>query len=149
MKKNTLVLFLTIIAISFFLFRGSDFSSLNMFSFLSKDVRTIQKFAISFFEDLKFKDFDSAAKYHSLKDQKKVNIPKLIERLFKVKPEFLDIMEYNILETSLDSSKKRARVKMKTKVNVLNSGKIRNPEVILYYHKKNGKWYMELESSLH
>ncbi len=149
MKKNTLVLFLTIIAISFFLFRGSDFSSLNMFTFLSKDVRILQKFSIAFFEDLKFKDFDNAAKYHSLKDQKKVNIPKLIESLFKVKPEFLDIMEYNILETSLDSSKTRARVKMKTKVNLLNSGKIRNPEVILYYHKKNGKWYMELESSLH
>jgi len=149
MKKTTFVLFTTIIIISIFLLKGSDISSLNMLTFLSKDVSIIQKFALSFFEDLKFKDFDSAAKYHSLKDQKKVNIPKLIEKLFQVKPEFLDIMEYKILETSLDSSKKRARVKMKTKVNILNSGKIKNPEVILYFHKKGEKWYMELESSLH
>jgi len=148
MKKTTFVLFSTIIIISIFLFKGSNISSLNMLTFLSKDVSIVQKFALSFFEDLKFKDFDSAAKYHSLKDQKKVNIPKLIEKLFKVKPEFLDIMEYKILEISLDSSKKRARVKMKAKVNILNSGKIKNPEVILYFHKKDEKWYMELESSL-
>ncbi len=34
-------------------------------------------------------------------------------------------------------------------MHVLNTDEIRNPEAILYYHKKDGNWYMELESSLH
>ena len=37
---------------------------------------------------------------------------------------------------------------MKAKVNVLNSGKIKNPEFILYFKKEGDAWFMELESSL-
>jgi hypothetical protein len=99
-------------------------------------------------EDIKFKDFNKAASYHSPEDQEEVDIPKLMERLFKIKPELLDVMEYSILDSTLDSTGTRGRVKMKAKVNVLNSGKIKNPEFILYYKKEGDEWFMELESSL-
>ncbi|MFC1859287.1 hypothetical protein ACFL9U_14855 [Thermodesulfobacteriota bacterium] len=148
MKKSTVAFILVILALGAYFAYDSQWGKSLMLGVFSKDRDTLNQMSLSFMEDIKFKDFKKAATYHHPEDQKKQNIPKLIERLFKIKPEFLDIMEYNILETSLDSSRKRGRVKLKAKVNVLNSNKIKNPELILYFHNKNGKWYMELESSL-
>lgn len=148
MKKSTIIFIAVILVIGGYLayeWQKSD----NIFSsFMSPDLGEVQTMTLSFLEDIKFKDFKTAASYHSLKDQKKVNIPVLIERKFKIKPEFLDIMEYKVLEKSLDSTGKRARVKVMTTINVLNTGKIKKPELIFYFHKRSGKWYMELESSL-
>ncbi len=148
MKKSTaaLVFVILILAVYFALDTEQGSSILSIFS---KDLKIVDKMANSFLEDIRFKDFDTAASYHHPEDQKKVNIPRLIENLFKIKPELLDIMEYRLLETSLDSEGKRARVKFRAKVHLLNTDKFKNPEAILYFHNKEGKWYMELESSLH
>ena len=124
--------------------QGRTFIS-NLFS---EDRERINRISLSFMEDIKFKDFKKAASYHHPKDREKVDIPRLIERLFKIKPELLDIMDYEILETSLDSSRTRGRVKLSTKVQLLNQERIEHPEMILYYHHRDGRWYMELESSL-
>lgn len=116
----------------------------------SEDSKFLRQQSISFLEDLQFKDFKKAGTYHSLTDRKKVDIPKLIERMFAIKPEFMDIMRYEIKSIDIDRSGDRAKVHTQTIIKVLNTGKIKEPEVILYWRKdpKEG-WVMTLESSLH
>ena len=103
---------------------------------------------INVFLDTQFKDFVKAATYHTPEDQEQVDIPHLIERLFKIKPEFLDIMKYEITDVDIDKSGTRARVKTHSIVKVLNTDKIEEPDIIFYWHKQDGQWYMQLESSL-
>ena len=150
MKRSTLLLALVLLGIFLFLARDARLGG-DLFSGLfSGELTELSKRSLSFMEDLRFKDFEKAASYHRPEDRERADIPRLIERLFKIKPEFLDIMDYQVLDSSLDSSGRRARVKLKAKVHLLNSDEIREPEFILYYHKDDaGQWYMELESSLH
>lgn len=116
----------------------------------SADVKHIRERSKDFLEDLQYKDFKKAGSYHSTEDRKSVDIPVLIERLFAVKPEFLDIMRYEIKKIEIDRSGDRAKVKTQTTVKLLNTNKIKKPEIILYWRKdpKEG-WVMKLESSLH
>ena len=116
----------------------------------SDDKRIVQELSLKFMEDLRYKDFKKAATYHKRSEQKTVDIPFLIERMFLCKPEFLDIMRYDVRSVDIDSSGLRARTHMHTVCKILNSNEIREPEVILYWQKdpKEG-WVMKLESSLH
>lgn len=150
-KTSTIILVLILLGLGAFFYFGSrgNPGAPESSIFASKDEKVIREKSLSFMEDLKYKDFQKAATYHSPEDQKNVDIPKLIERMFLVKPEQLDVMEYRILDADFDSSGQRARVKVKAKIHVLNTSEIRNPEIILYYHKKADQWYMELQSSLH
>lgn len=148
MKKSTVALILVILCLGGYFALDSKMTRNLFFGLFSEDLKIVRETSLSFMEDIKFKDFVKAATYHSPKDQESVDIPKLIERIFKVKPEFLDIIDYEILDTSIDSSGNRARVKLQSRIHLLNSDKIETPELILYYHKKSGRWYMELESSL-
>jgi hypothetical protein len=152
MKKSLIILIVILALGAFFALFSTKFGvKLGGFQIsLNNDKQALEKYALSFLEDIKFKDFKKAATYHSEEDQKKVDIPKLIERLFQVKPEFLDIMKYEITDIDIDASGSRARVKTHTTIKILNSKEIKEPEVILYWQKdKQGQWYMKLESSLH
>jgi len=148
MKKSTVAFVLVALAVGGYILYDSQWGRSVLMGIFSEDLARIEEISLAFMEDIEFKDFNKAASYHSPEDQEKVDIPKLMERLFKIKPEFLDVMEYTILDSTLDSTGTRGRVKMKAKVNVLNSGKIKNPEFILYYKKEGEAWFMELESSL-
>lgn len=148
MNKSTIAFILVILVVGGYFAYDAELGQSLFINLFSKDKKTVNETTLAFMEDIKFKDFKKAATYHHPDDQKEADIPKLIERLFRIKPELLDIVEYSILETSLDSSKKRAKVKLTAKVHMLNSDKIKNLEMIIYYHKKGEKWYMELESSL-
>ncbi len=115
----------------------------------SPDAKQLEGIATKFLEDLQFKDFDKAASYHSREDRKNVNIPALIERMFAIKPEMMDIMRFEIVKVQLDSSGKRAKVKTKTTIKLLNTKEIREPEIMLYFFKDPAEgWVMELESSI-
>jgi hypothetical protein len=148
MKKSTIALVAVILILGGYFLYDAQIRPANIKQFWGDDKKTVNQMSLAFLEDLKFKDFDKAATYHHPQDQEKVNIPHLIERLFRIKPEQLDIMDYEVLDTDLDSTGKRARVKLKAKVHLLNTDKIENPEIMLYFHHKDDKWYMELESSL-
>lgn len=117
---------------------------------LGGDRGLVRRASLSFLEDIQFKDFDSAARYHSPEKQDTVDIPYLIQRLFQVKPEALDIMGYEIIFADLDSTETRARVKMRVKVKELTRGQIRDQELMLYFERKDERspWYMKLEDSL-
>ena len=148
MKKSTIAFIAVLLALGAYFALDARKNGFSPFQFLSGDHKIIEKTTLSFMEDIQFKDFDKAATYHDPEDQKKHDIPKLIERLFKIKPELLDIMEYKIMESTLDSSGNRGRVKVQTKVHRLNTDDFRDVETMFYFHKKSDKWYMELESSL-
>ncbi len=112
--------------------------------------------SIDFLEDLQFKDFDTASTYHLPETQEARNIPDLIRRVFGIRHEVLDIIRYEVAEVDLDRSKTRARVRCFVDFRTMGHKKIResvhaqaNIELMLYWFRgEDGKWTMELESSL-
>ncbi len=117
---------------------------------LGGDRGFLRRAALAFWEDIQFKDFVKAASYHAPEVQGSVDIPYLIERLFGIKPEMLDVMEYEVVLADVDSTGLRARVKTRIKVKILVDGSLAEREVMLYFHRStpDAPWYMELESSL-
>ena len=110
----------------------------------------LRRTALSFWEDIKFKDFAAASGYHAPDVQDTVDIPYLIQRIFMQKPEFLDVMEVEVVLADIDSTGKRARVKTRLKVKDLSMERIGEREVILYFYRDalDTPWYMRLEDSL-
>ncbi len=142
-KKVTLILVLLLVA------GGAAYAVLSgMTSVYQSDVHIIKKKSNRFFECIKFKEFGEASKFHHPSEQKGVDIPKMIEDLFKVPPEQLDIQEVNVLFGEIDTSGVLGKVKTRCTVNVLNAKKTRNPEVMLYWKKMEGRWYLKLRSTL-
>jgi hypothetical protein len=142
----------------------------------NEDVAELERLTRGFLTDLQFKDFDKAALYHTFVDKGKANIPKLIERLFQVKPEFLNIRDFEVVRVEMDPDGKRAKAFFRSTLEILNTAKDDKPnkekevEGILYWHKLPGTeardpkvasttpptpeeladtWFMKLESSLH
>ncbi len=150
--KKILILFVLLLSFAFaaFVISGRASGGEGVGTGSSADRGALSGIALKFMEDLRFKDFQHAASYHSTEDRKKVNIPQLIEQWFQVKPETLDIMRYEILKVDIDSTGKRGRVKIKTVIKILNANEIKEPEMMLYFFKDPAEgWIMELESSLH
>ncbi len=117
---------------------------------LGGDRGALRRIALSFLEDIQFKDFVKAASYHAPDIRDGVDIPFIIQRLFTVRPEALDIMDYNVVFAEIDSGGLRARVKLRVKVKLLLKTLIEEQEVLLYFHRDSvdDPWYMKLEDSL-
>ena len=127
---------------------GGAFSTLGLA--LGGDRGELRRMALSFLEDLQFKDFEAAARYHAPELRESVDIPYLIQRLFTVKPEALEVMDYDVVFAELDSSDRRARVKTRIKVRFLGNGQVEERELMLYFDRddEQSPWYMKLEDSL-
>lgn len=110
----------------------------------------LRRLALSFWEDIQFKDFRAAARYHSDETQGSVDIPYLIERIFLLKPELLDVMEVEVVLVDLDSTGDRGRVRTRLKCKNLAANAIFEKEIMLYFRRADprSRWTMELESSL-
>lgn len=117
---------------------------------LGGDVGQLRRQTLAFWEDIQFKDFDAAASYHSPDARDDVDIPFLIERAFVMKPEVLEILEYEVVLADVDSTGDRARVKTRVKVKNLLTGDLAEREIQLFWHRADpaAPWFMELESSL-
>lgn len=117
---------------------------------LGGDRGALRRIALDFLEDIQFKDFVSAASYHAPELIDSVDIPFLIQRLFAVKPEALDFLDYEVVFADLDSSGLRARVKVRVKVKLLLDERINERELVLYFYRDSvdDPWYMKLEDSL-
>ena len=117
---------------------------------LGGDRGALRRLALSFLEDIQFKDFVSAASYHAPDIRDGVDIPFLIQRLFTVRPEALDIMDYDVVFAEIDSGGLRARVKLRVKVKFLLNALINERELVLFFEREsvNDPWYMKLEDSL-
>lgn len=79
------------------------------------DRAEIEELSEAFMEDLQYKDFGSAARYHHELEQDRVDIGREIESLFKLDPELLDIMDYRITRSEIDSTGDRGRVLVNTR----------------------------------
>jgi len=148
--KIALLIFslLAMIGGGYYYLQSSNMGQAPLGTLLSGNKQELVKASRSFMEDLQYKDFKSAEKYSLPEQIDKYDIPSLIERLFQVKPEFLNITSYEILSTDFDHSGDRARVHLKANLKILNADQEKSPELILYYKKQDGKWYMDLASSL-
>lgn len=109
----------------------------------NEQTRELHGLAKEFLQDIKFKDFTSAGAYHTWGDSQKENIPQLIERLFAIKPELLDLHDYEVTKVELDETGLRARTLFKAHYRVLNSARNKDEkdedkvlEGILYWHKR-------------
>jgi hypothetical protein len=110
----------------------------------------LRRIVTSFWEDIQFKDFDKAASYHAPDTQAGVDIPYLLERLFALKPELLDVLSAEIVLVDVDSSGLRSRVKTRLRVNNLAEAKLYEKEVMLYFKRADpaSPWLMDLQTSL-
>lgn len=117
---------------------------------LGGDRGLLRRIALDFMEDIQFKDFASAAGYHAPELIETVDIPFLIQRLFQVRPEALDFMDYEVVFAEVDSSGLRARVRVRVTAKFLLDELIEEREFILYFYRDsvNDPWYMRLEDSL-
>ena len=117
---------------------------------LGGDRGLLRRIALEFMEDIQFKDFEAAASYHAPELMETVDIPFLIQRLFQVRPEALDFMDYEVVLAEVDSSGLRARVRMRVTVRLLLDELVQEKEFILYFYRDSvsDPWYMRLEDSL-
>lgn len=127
---------------------GGAFSTLGLA--LGGDRGALRRIALNFLEDVQFKDFVSAAGYHAPELIESVDIPFLLQRLFTVRPEALDLMDFGVVFADLDSSGLRARVKVRLKGKLLLDERMEERELILYFYRDSldDPWYMKLEDSL-
>ncbi len=149
MIKLVLILLLAVGGAGYWFFTFGPAAHSPIGVLLDPETRKLGELARSFLEDVKFKDFKAAAQYSTPEDRDKADIPKLIERLFQVKPELLQIDNIELVAADVDSTGKRARTKLKTDVKLLNSNELKHPEILLYWKKgEHGQWFMDLASSL-
>lgn len=129
-------------------FSGGAFPTLGLA--LGGDLGQCRRMALSFLEDIQFKDFKSAAQYHSPHDQDNVDIPFLIWRLFGVKPEAIDFMEYEVLFAKQDSTKNRIRVKVRMRAKIVADSEPRDQHMMLYFFREDAAspWHMKFDDSL-
>jgi len=128
---------------------GSGFAvSQGLIPQLRTEKHELKEMSMRFFECIKFKEFGEAADFHNAEDKKSADIPKMLEGLFQVPPENMDINDIYVVTTEINSSGVLAKVKLQMSVKMLNTGKQKNPEVNLFWKKENDKWYLKLKSSL-
>lgn len=131
MRKSTLIT----LAIAAALGLGVYVVVANPFS---PEQNKINELSRKWMEDLQFKDFRSSSLYHHKLDRDRVDIGRAIERLFLVKPEMLDILDYNIVKAEVDSSGERARVKVNVRYKKLNKDKKpKEGRLMLYWMKRH------------
>lgn len=153
MKKRIILLTSIISLIAAYLaavhFSGGAFPA-PAFLQLGGDKEKLRNISMQFMEDIEFKSYQDAASYHHQDKQDSVDIPFLIQRLFQVKPEAMDIMEYEPVFAKIDSSSLRGRVKMRVKVKLLAQESVITRELMLFYTRetKDAPWHMILEDSL-
>jgi hypothetical protein len=148
-KLLVLVFLLALAGGSFALFMHGNRANAPLGVMLNAQTRQVTELGRQFMEAVQYKDFKAAAELSPPGDREKADIPKLIERLFLVKPEQLQIDKVQLLVADVDSTGKRARTKFGTDVKLLNSQELRHPEIMLYWKKApDGRWYMDLASSL-
>jgi hypothetical protein len=151
-KKWLVLLAVVVLAVAGYLaaahFSGGAFPTPGLP--LGGDRGEVRRQAMQFLEDIQFKDFKTASRYHHPDKRDQVDIPYLLQRLFVVRPEALDIMSYEPVFADIDSSGNRARVKVRVKIKELAKGNVRDQEIIFYFDRKDASspWYMKLEDSL-
>lgn len=102
------------------------------------DRRLVDELSTKFMEDVQFKDFRSSALYHHELEQDRVDIGKAIEELFLMKPELIDILDFRLARTEIDSTGRRARVMVNSRFRRLNmDDEPRESDLQLFWIKRH------------
>ncbi|MBI4816295.1 MAG: hypothetical protein HY791_08555 [Deltaproteobacteria bacterium] len=112
----------------------------------------IEKETLAFVEDLQFKDFDRAASHHLIQKKDKRDVAKMIHDVFKIKHELLDIHSYRVVQSDMDDSGRRARVRVNVQFSVLGPADVRDDPkshqdvdmMFYWFEQDDGTWGMEL-----
>ncbi|MBA2664954.1 MAG: hypothetical protein H0U74_21880 [Bradymonadaceae bacterium] len=131
MRKTTQVTLvaLVVLAIGGYIFLAQPFNS---------DRRMVEELSKRFVEDLQFKDFRSSSLYHHRLEQSRVDIGRALERLFMVKPEMLDIIDYRVVRAEIDSTDNRARVLVNARFRRLNmKDEAEEADLMLYWVRRH------------
>ncbi len=112
----------------------------------ASDKKILRDKSYRFWECIKFKSFDQAAEFDASQD--KETTARLIERIFRVKPENLDVQEVDVMHEDLDRTGKLGRTKTRLTGEMLNPKKPMQIEVMLFWEKEGEEWWLKLESSL-
>lgn len=72
----------------------------------------------------------------------------MFEDFFLIPPEDLDVREVRVDYVELDSSGRRAKVKVTSTVEILNKKETRDPEAMLYWKLEGGVWRLDLRTTL-
>ncbi len=107
----------------------------------------VRQQTLKFWEDVKFRDFKSAANMLSPGARDPVAIADLLTRTFHLTPEKLDITDCSIDVVELDSAGRRARVKSSVTAHNLVTKQPVEADVMLFFHLDHGSWYLDLGSS--
>ena len=110
------------------------------------DKKIIREQTRQFWEFIQFKSFDQAATLDADEDQN--TTARLIERIFRVKPENLDIQRVDVIAVEIDSSGDLARSKSRLEGEMLNPKKAKTIEVMLFWRRDGDMWRLKLRSSL-
>ncbi len=131
MRKTTIATFAAIVLLGV----GGALFIMNPFD---PAAAITQDLSERFMEDVQFKDFRQSSLYHHKLERDRVDVGQSIELLFQIKPELLDLMQYRIIKAEVDSTGDRARVKVRTRYEILNTGEgPKDGELILYWIKRN------------
>ena len=97
----------------------------------------VEEQADAFLRAVQFKDFRAASLSHHPMERDRVDIGRSIERLFFVKPELLDIKDYEIVRTDVDEGG-RARALVRARTKKLNADKkYSEQELMLYFIQRH------------
>lgn len=111
------------------------------------ELRTL---TMSFWEDIKFKDYKKAASYQAETKRSESSISALVEQVFGLPAQSVDLMEFSVVEAELDSTGNRARLKSRVKAKDLVKGKVHTREVMHFFHRDTPQaaWVLDLDHTV-
>jgi hypothetical protein len=142
---------LVVVGLGVALYFGSDRYAVGIGPWrvpLDPDRSRLHEATCEFLRSIQFKDFTRASTLHTDADRAKRDLPQLIEKKFAVPPELLDIRHFEVVRIDVWPEGNRAKSVNAVTVKLLNSKEIRDVELVLYWKKNEGRWYMDLQSSL-
>ena len=141
MKRFLLIVTLLLAAV------GGSYAVIGGYTPLyTSDRKILRDQSYRFWECIKFKSFDQAAEFD--RDEDKETTARLIERIFRVKPENLDLQRVDIVTVDIDGTGLLASTKARLEGEILNPKKPTEIEVKLYWEKQGEGWELKLRSSL-
>lgn len=133
MKKTTLATLITLVVLG----AGIWIAVARPFPFMGSDPQ-VERLTRAFLEDLQYKDFRQAGLYHHKLERDRLDIGRSLEGLFLVKPELLDIRDYDIVRVERDEQGGRAKTLVRTRYTRLNLDKEpQEKDILVYWIKRH------------
>jgi wobble nucleotide-excising tRNase len=93
---------------------------------------------------LHFRDLAKASQAFAPAEQNVEAVQAFLQRVFNANADQLDLTECNVDNIEMDSTGTRARVKLRVKAKNLTTGKVLQPEILIFFKrgKADQRWYL-------